>query len=379
MIMKAVFIPVVLISALIAGLVQTAHAHDPGLSVADVHILNETIRMQFSFSEKDISALIEKDRDQHYSINSSEVDVARAGLAELFGNGISLRYNDEPRKAKNIRVHQGAGGTIKVNLDYDYHASDRLALLVPLITQFSRGHRLHLTVRGNGGLPQLQKILSASSAPVLFGNIQTGGVTIFQQYLAEGVWHIWIGFDHILFLVTLLLPAVLVFRNQRWCSVDRFLPALVDTLKIVTAFTLAHSITLGLAVFAVIQPPVRLVESVIAFSVLVTAINNLRPVFPASRWLLAFGFGLIHGFGFANVLVELGLPAQSLLLSLVGFNIGVEAGQLGIVVLLIPLAYLIRHTVIYRKLIFSGGSVTAALIASVWMVERVSGIAMPGF
>jgi hypothetical protein len=167
----------------------------------------------------------------------------------------------------------------------------------------------------------------------------------------------------VLFLLSLLLPAVL--------SMPRFAPAFWDVLKVVTAFTAAHSITLALAALSVISLPSRLVESAIAASVVLAALNNLWPVVQRGRWLVAFAFGLVHGFGFAGVLAELGLPQESLLVALVGFNLGVEAGQLAIVALFLPLAYAARHTWVYRRMILVGGSAAIALVAALWMIERV--------
>ena len=192
----------------------------------------------------------------------------------------------------------------------------------------------------------------------------------FADYLREGAWHIWIGFDHILFLLSLLLPAVLLWRAPRWQPVDGFGAAFWDVFRIVTAFTVAHSITLSLAALHVISLPSRLVESAIAASVVLAALNNLKPLVQSRRWAVAFGFGLIHGFGFATVLAELGLPGDALVLALVGFNLGVELGQLAIVALFLPLAYSLRRTRFYRRTVMVGGSVLIALVAAVWLVER---------
>ena len=106
-------------------------------------------------------------------------------------------------------------------------------------------------------------------------------------------------------------------------------------------------------------------------SVIVAAINNLLPIFRGSRWLVAFAFGLIHGFGFAAVLQDLGLPTSQLALSLLGFNLGVELGQLAIVAAVVPLAYLIRDSAFYRLGMIRVGSAMAAVLASVWMIERL--------
>jgi hypothetical protein len=142
-------------------------------------------------------------------------------------------------------------------------------------------------------------------------------------------------------------------------------------LKVVTAFTVAHSITLGLATLGVIELPSRWVEAAIAASVVLAALNNLFPLVLGRRWLVAFGFGLIHGFGFASVLADLGLPREALLLALVGFNLGVECGQLAIVALFLPLAYALRRTRLYRLWIFGAGSALIAVVAALWLSERV--------
>lgn len=183
------------------------------------------------------------------------------------------------------------------------------------------------------------------------------------EYLRHGVWHIWTGYDHILFLLSLLLPAVLA-RNWR--------PASADVLRVVTAFTLAHSITLSLAAWQIVALPSQLIESAIAASVAIAALNNIWPVVQGKRWLAAFAFGLLHGFGFAGVLGGLGLPQGATVAALAAFNIGVELGQLAIVAVFVPLAYAMRSTWIYRQLMVRGGSACIAALAMVWFVERAA-------
>ena len=191
-----------------------------------------------------------------------------------------------------------------------------------------------------------------------------------RQFIHEGIWHIWLGFDHVLFLLALLLPAVLVRTEGRWQAADAFQGACWNVVSIVTAFTLAHSLTLSLAALDIVRLPSRLVESTIAASVVLAGLGNLYPMMTSRRWMVAFGFGLIHGFGFAAVLTDLGLPQDSLLLSLVSFNIGVEIGQLAIVVSFLPLAYLLRRSWSYPRLVLTGGSLAVIAIALVWFTER---------
>ncbi len=193
----------------------------------------------------------------------------------------------------------------------------------------------------------------------------------FLEFTTEGLWHIWKGIDHVLFLVALLLPSVLVREGGRWSGVQSFRHAFLDVLKIVTAFTVAHSVTLSMASLGWVRLPSRPVEAVIALSVAVAAGNNLVPFFRGRAWLIAFGFGLVHGFGFATVLQELGLPPGSLARALVGFNIGVEAGQLAIVAVFLPLAYVLRRSWFYRTGLCTVGSAGIVLVAAAWMVDRV--------
>jgi hypothetical protein len=190
------------------------------------------------------------------------------------------------------------------------------------------------------------------------------------EYLNAGIWHIWSGIDHLLFLLSLLLPAVLVRTADRWEPVPRARPAFIGILKIVTAFTLAHSITLTLAALNIVRLPSRLTESVIAASIIVAAVNNIFPVVTESRARIAFAFGLLHGFGFASVLADMGLPDGARLVSLLAFNLGIEAGQLAVVLAIMPCAYGWRHTAFYRRAILPWGSATIATLATVWLVQR---------
>ncbi len=195
----------------------------------------------------------------------------------------------------------------------------------------------------------------------------------FTEFLTEGVWHIWKGFDHILFLLTLLFPAVIVYRNGRWEARGSWQASAIDILKVVTAFTVAHSLTLSLAVLGLVRLPSRLVESTIAATVLLGALNNLVPVVLERRWLVAFVFGLVHGLGFASVLADLGLHATNLALALVGFNSGVELGQFAIVMLFLPLALLLRDTAFYQRVFVPVGSGVIGVVAAVWLISRASG------
>ncbi len=214
-------------------------------------------------------------------------------------------------------------------------------------------------------------VVSPDQPLIILGDTAQPPLKNLFTFIQQGIWHIWIGLDHILFIVTLMLPAVLFYKNSQWEAVSHFKPALIHLFKVTTAFTIAHSITLSLATLNLVNLPSRWVESVIALSVIVVAINNIKPVITRAQWRVAFLFGLIHGFGFASVLSDLNLGRGSLLLSLLGFNSGVEIGQGMLLLLLFPVAYLLRKTVFYQTYILRGGSVVISMLASVWLVQRV--------
>ncbi len=206
-----------------------------------------------------------------------------------------------------------------------------------------------------------QTVIVRDAAPII---VELGAATSVTSFVREGVWHIWIGIDHVLFLMCLILPAVWV-RGRR----DKTLRDVnVEVLEIVTAFTLAHSITLVISAVGLFTLPSRYVETAIALSVVAAAVNNLVRLVDA-RWAVAFALGLLHGFGFSSVLVDLGLPSRELIGALLGFNFGVEVGQAAIVLVLIPLLYSIRSTLAYRVLLFAGSG-AVALVASVWTYQR---------
>ncbi|MFT7474001.1 MAG: hypothetical protein ACI81L_000917 [Verrucomicrobiales bacterium] len=193
----------------------------------------------------------------------------------------------------------------------------------------------------------------------------------FTGTVGLGMDHIFIGTDHILFVLVLLLPAVMVFSMaDGWGPVPTFRDGLWRVLKIATMFTVAHSITLTLGGLEIVELPSKLVETVIALSIIATAFHNLRPIFANREHLIAFAFGIFHGFGFAGLLSELGVGRGQRLLTLLGFNVGVEIGQAFIIMLIFPALFLLRRTTMY-KWVLRIGSIVLAGIASIWALERI--------
>jgi len=192
----------------------------------------------------------------------------------------------------------------------------------------------------------------------------------FKEFLVQGAVHIWIGTDHILFLLSLLLTCVLVRRNHAWTANNNLRDIVMRTTWIVTAFTLAHSITLTATALHWIQLPSRWVEVGIAISVALTALNNIFPLVLRLGWL-TFGFGLLHGMGFAGALGELGLPTDQQALTVLAFNLGVEIGQMAIVLIVLPLLLFARKFYFYSRYSVSALSLVIFLVAAQWTLQRI--------
>jgi len=360
----------------------SAFAHKPSDSYLSIKVDGDKLHGQWDIALRDLDFAIGLDTNGDGDITWGEVrsrhnDIAAYALARLTA---ALDGSPCPLHATEHLVDLHSDGTYTVMRFEGQCAKPGAALELGynLFFDLDPQHKGLLRLEYAG--VTRTAIFSPDTARQQFELKRPSRFTQFIDYAREGVWHIWKGFDHILFLLSLLLPAVLVPRTKGamaqpgliagWSAVGAFKPAFWEVFQIVTAFTIAHSITLSLAALGVITLPTRLTESAIALSVILAALNNIFPLFQRRRWMVAFAFGLIHGFGFASVLADLGLPRDALLLALVGFNLGVEAGQLVIVSAFLPTAYGLRRTAFYQRVVFLGGSVLICLVASVWFVER---------
>lgn len=353
---------------------QFAHAHKPSDSYLAVIEEGGRLRGQWDIALRDLDFALGLDTDGNGEITWGELrarhaEISAYALARLSLTADGARCSLAPTEHLVDEHSDGAYDVMRFSIDCGGTAAPReIEVDYTLFFDLDPSHRGLLRIQHGSGT--LTAILGPERTKHKFTLGAASKLGQFLDYGREGVWHILIGFDHILFLISLLLPAVFILGAHGWEPADRFAPVFWDVLRIVTAFTLAHSITLSLAALSVISLPSRLVESTIALSVVLAALNNLRPVVAGRRWAVAFGFGLIHGFGFASVLADLGLPRDALVLALVGFNLGVETGQLAIVGLFLPVAFGMRRTPAYRRIIFAGGSALIALVALVWMAER---------
>jgi hypothetical protein len=355
---------------------QSAYAHKPSDSYLTLRVSGSTINGQWDIALRDLDFAIGLDTDGDAQITWGEV---RARQAEIDAYAMAHLQLASDGKTCPIQV---VGHLIDDHTDGAYAVLRFGAQCASPIETLETRYSLFFDIDPqHKGLLRLDYLGASSTgifgpetAAQMFKLTRPSRIAQFFDYGREGVWHIWIGFDHILFLLALLLPAVVYREERRWEAVTAIKPAFWNVLKIVTAFTVAHSITLSLATLGVVSLPSRWVESTIAASVVMAASNNIFPLFRERRWMMAFVFGLIHGFGFASVLTDLGLPKNALIIALVGFNLGVEGGQLAIVSGFLPVAFLLRHTWFYRRAILAAGSVVITILAGIWLVERAFGL-----
>ena len=350
-----------------------AEAHKPSDSYLRLNIDGAQVSGQWDIGLRDLEQAIGLDTNGDGDITWGELrarhaDIAAYALARLSLSGDAKNC---PLRVTGHEVDHHSDGAYEVLRFAADCGSAPAAIEIgySLFFDFDAQHKGLLNLEYQSRIHSLVFTPERSKQSFVLGELSA--LRQFLSYGREGVWHIWIGYDHILFLLSLLLPAVLLRERRRWLPVARFPAAFWDVFKIVTSFTVAHSITLSLAALGVISLPSRLVESAIAASVVLAALNNLLPVVGGRRWVVAFAFGLIHGFGFASVLAELGLPRDALVLALVGFNLGVEAGQLAIVAAFLPPAYYLRASWFYQRAVLFGGSIAIVTIAMVWLLERV--------
>ena len=363
-----------------------AHAHKASDSYLSLKVDGEKITGQWDIALRDLDLVLELDRNGDAVIDWGEVRNRHADIAAYALRSLDLKSGEKPCAVsvndQLIDTHSdGAYAVMKLSANCP-SAADALTVNYRLLFDVDAQHRglLKLETAAKDGSPQVvSAVFPADNATQTFTLASGSTLSQLSTYIADGVKHIAIGFDHILFLVALLLPAVLTREGRRWLPVADIRSAFWSVLKLITAFTIAHSITLSLASFDVVRLPSRLVESLIAASVLVTAIDNIWPFLPRRRWLVAFAFGLIHGFGFASVLADLNLPNSSLLLSLLGFNIGVEVGQLILVAVLVPLAYLSRSSPAYPRFALQTGSLVIAAVSLGWLLERSLNLQLMSF
>lgn len=287
---------------------------------------------------------------------SEHLSVSRKDLKCQLSFGLVERLQDHANEAFAVTEFSGQCAI-----------SGTLALNYSALFKLDSSHQVVLNI--GDGLNLHSFVLDEKTQTVTVDLKAGSWLTTLKQFIYQGIIHILIGLDHILFLLALLLPAVLQRKDKKWQGIGEIKTILTHTVWIVSAFTLAHSLTLTATALGWLSPSSRWVELGIAGSVLFAALNNIWPLVIRLAWL-TFAFGLLHGMGFAGVLGELGLPADQQLMSILAFNLGVEFGQLAILILLLPVLIVLRNTKFYIQGVMPVGSLLIAMMAVQWLIER---------
>ena len=347
-------------------------AHKASDSYLDVRQHDGVLDVIWDVALRDLDLELQLDSNQDRQLSWGEVRPRRLDIENHLLARLSLSQGDErcqlvdPPAPLSITRHSD-GTYIVLAFRMACAGNEALRIDYRLLADIDALHRGILTLH-NGS--QVRTAVLKASGETITLSTQDSLWQTFGNFLREGVHHLLSGYDHLLFLLCLLLPAPLLWRDARWQPSASGRQAFRATVAVVTAFTIAHSLTLALAALHIVNLPSRLVESAIAASIALAALHTLRPRFTQRRWLLAGGFGLIHGFGFAGVLSELPLGIAERSVALAGFNVGVELGQLGFIGLFLPVLWWMRQYAFYCRFVVPVSAWLIVVISLLWLAQR---------
>ena len=344
---------------------QDAAAHDPGLSSLTIRQRTNSLEATLTLAVKDAAQVAELDEDRDGIVTQAEFARSRPQLEAAVERQVVIIAAQKVAKNSSIHSRLDENNNVEVRLNFDAVAFFNLEIQSKLIASLPFGHRQYLQIQNSTGQTLFEQLLSATTdrATVQVPHADASTVALeavrsFTNFLCLGVKHILTGYDHLLFLFGLLLVARGFFSS----------------LGIITSFTIAHSITLAVATLRVVQIPSRIVEPLIAASIVFVGIENLlRGDIPTARRMVAFGFGLIHGFGFASALHEAGIGSGTggIILPLFSFNLGVELGQIMVAALALPIIWKLRENPMFIARWAPACSAAVVLLGSFWFVQRV--------
>ena len=353
------------VALLLSPLPCLVQAHDPGLSTATMQLGADKLEAVLVFSVIDVGGLAGLEPARNGPASKAALARAAAELQQKARDALEVWFDDQLAKASEARCRFDENGNATVYLSFPARSFSNLTIRSKWLALLPPGHRQFFSLQNPDGDVLAERLLSAKSDSA---TLQRGAATLnpasssktnsFADFLLLGVKHIWTGYDHLLFLFGLLI----VTRN------------FASSLKIITCFTIAHSITLAVATLSLVQISSRIVEPLIAASIVYVGVENLfRGDDPKGRWLLTFGFGLIHGFGFASVLRELGVGANGsgIAVPLVSFNLGVELGQIVIAAVALPVIWKLRTRPVFVSRWVPACSLGVAMLGGYWFAQRV--------
>ncbi|MEP6673022.1 MAG: HupE/UreJ family protein [Chthoniobacter sp.] len=361
---------------LLALLSAAARAHNPDTSYARCRVADDTVELRLTFDVFTLLKIVDLDANQDQRLTREELRGGTPAIQRFLRAHVLLEIDGQPADlgdALDAVWPDGAGDSLAAP---DWHAAASLiafpfrrhvstpphevALTYTFFPQFGARHTV-LGVFAHGG--QTQEVTFTDAEPDYLFDVSYTATppretipAAVGRFLRLGIEHIFLGYDHICFLLALIVVS-----------------RLGELVKIITSFTVAHSITLILAALKVITLPQRFIECGIALTIIYVAVENLWRANITRRWVLTFFFGLIHGFGFANVLAGLDLPRKATIRCLLSFNVGVEIGQFAIVLLALPLVLLVSKQS-YAPQVKAAISLAVALFGLGWLIERAFGL-----
>jgi len=323
---------------------------------------------RFDVALIDLAWIMPLDVNADGALSWNEILAQRSAIAGTFSEGLSFSRGSKPC-ALAIREPWLADRLglpyLSIDLAAVCESTGPIAIASSLLFEEDDTHRVLISVRTP------TEVHTATLAPISRTWTEPGTASAWRTALAfawQGMWHVWIGYDHLIFLLLLLLPAVVRHDGS---NAGRGRAIALDLTRIVTAFTVAHSITLGLAATALVRLPERPIEVAIAMSLVIGGMMNLAPPLFRFRLPLAFGFGLVHGFGFANALAGVDTGGSPMLPVLAGFNIGVELANLAVVATVLPLLLWTGRFAWYAPRAMPAVSLVAAAVGAAWMMQRL--------
>jgi len=338
-------------------------AHPPGLSSINIDILPQQVDARVTFALQDIEAFSPMDSDLDAEVSDAELDAAKPAIAKLLADQFKLAVNGkliEPVAPGQVSFD----GQNNAHVDFRFKLPNADARQLNLESQFLRilpeGHQQQVMVKNADQQIIIETMLNRDHSSVVIDlqNVQAHStLNTFISFLKLGVEHIVTGYDHLLFLFGLLMVT------------HSFWPAV----KIINCFTIAHSITLALAGLNLFELPSSFVEPFIAATIVYVGVENIiRGDHPKGRYWLAFGFGLVHGFGFAGVLRELDIGSgdYGILVPLLSFNLGIETGQIAVAAIVLPLIWALNNRVETSHKFLTACSALISLMGVYWFLER---------
>jgi hypothetical protein len=355
-------------------IVGPAGAHMSSNAYLRVELAGDgVLRGRLEIALRDLDAAIGLNPGSDGALTWGALKARRAAIEAYAFNRVELPGCAVQPEALLVDYHAGIGyAVLRFRADCG-RAPRALTLSYRLLFDIDPTHRGLVTIASAQG--ERSELLAPQRHELVIDGDSEGPLDELRRFVSFGVGHILLGYDHLLFVALLMI--VVGFRRAEdgaWLPIERLATTLAEALKILTAFTLAHALALTLATLRVIDAPARYVEPAVAATIMLTAIDNIKPILPRTRWVMAFGFGLVHGLSFATTLAPMQLSPWRTALALGGFNIGVELGQLVLALLLAPIVFAARRERLYPRAIAPALSGGAFLLALAWFVERLKAL-----